>query len=175
MVAVDASPTMLAAARDVDPELDVHLADAADLSFPDGSFDLVVAFMSLQDIDDFEGAIREAARVLEPGGRLCLAIVHPFVSAGGFVGDDPDSPFVVQGSYLDRSYHTDSLARDGLEITFVSEHRPIQSYIDAIAGAGLLVERLRETDVPGSGIVRPRSRRWQRIPLFLHLRAVKLR
>ena len=45
--------------------------------------------------------------------------------------------------------------------------------MDAIADAGLLVERLRETDVPDSAIVRPRSRRWQRMPLFLHIRAVK--
>ena len=45
----------------------------------------------------------------------------------------------------------------------------------ALADSGMLVERLRETDVPDSGIVRPRSRRWQRIPLFLHVRALKQR
>ena len=173
MVAVDASPTMLAAAREADPELETHLADAADLPFDDSAFDLVVAFMSLQDIDDFERAIREAGRVLVPGGRLCVAVVHPLNSAGRFVGDEADSLFVVEGSYLNRSYYEDRIVRDGLEMTFVSEHRPIQAYVDALAGAGLLLERLRETDVPDSAIRRPRSRRWQRIPLFMHLRAVK--
>jgi hypothetical protein len=58
-------------------------------------------------------------------------------------------------------------------MTFVSEHRPIQAYVDALADAGLVVERLRETDVPEPAITRPRGRRWQRIPLFLHVRAVK--
>ena len=173
MVAVDASPTMLAAAREADPELETHLADAADLPFDDSAFDLVVAFMSLQDIDDFECAIREAGRVLVPGGRLCVAVVHPLNSAGRFVGDEADSLFVVEGSYLNRSYYEDRIVCDGLEMTFVSEHRPIQAYVDALAGAGLLLERLRETDVPDSAIRRPRSRRWQRIPLFMHLRAVK--
>jgi hypothetical protein len=60
-------------------------------------------------------------------------------------------------------------------VTMVSERRPIQSYVDALADAGLVVERLKETDVPDTGIVRPRSRRWQRIPLFLHIRALRRR
>jgi SAM-dependent methyltransferase len=173
MVAVDASPTMVAAAREADPELDVQVADAASLPFVDGTFDLVAAFMSLQDIDDLGGAVREAARVLEPDGRLCLAVVHPLASAGAFEGDDEDSPFVIRGSYLGRSYYEDHIVREGLEMTFVSEHRPIHAYVDALAEAGLLVERLGETHVPDEAVTQPRSRRWQRLPLFLHIRALK--
>lgn len=175
VVAVDLSPTMVEAAREADPDLEVHLADAADLPFDDGSFDLVVAFMSLQDVDDMKRAIAESARVLQPDGRLCLAVVHPFNSAGRFARDDAMSPFVVEGSYLERFRYEDSLVRDGFAMTFVSEHRPIGAYAGAIADAGMVVERLREPNVPESAIVRPRSRRWQRIPLFLHLRAVKPR
>jgi len=173
VVAVDASSTLAAAARDADPELDVRVADAAALPFAPGELDLVVAFMSLQDVNDVEGAIREAARVLRPGGRLCLAIVHPLNSAGRFDGEDADSPFVVDGSYLHPSYYADNVVRDGLEITFVSAHRPLQAYTEAIAGAGLVIERLREPAVPEHAIARPRARRWQRLPLFLHLRALK--
>jgi SAM-dependent methyltransferase len=77
VVGIDASPAMVAAARAADPALEVHLAAAARLPFGDGTFDLVVAFMSLQDIDDLDAAVRESARVLEPGGRVCLAVVHP--------------------------------------------------------------------------------------------------
>jgi SAM-dependent methyltransferase len=173
VVAVDASPAMTAAARTADPELEVALADAADLPLDDSSFDLVVAFMSLQDIGRFERAIAEAGRVLEPGGRLCLAVVHPFNSAGRFEGEEEGSPFVVRGSYLSRFFYEDRIEREGLEMTFVSEHRPIEAYVEALADAGLLVERLRETDVPDAAIRRPRSRRWQRLPLFLHIRALK--
>ena len=76
---------MLAAARSAAPEMELHLADAADLPFPDASFGLVVAFMSLQDVDDLDRRhVAQAARVLAPGGRLCLAIVHPLSSAGSF-------------------------------------------------------------------------------------------
>jgi len=168
VVAVDASSTMIAAAREADAELETLLADAAALPFEDGAFDLVLAFMSLQDVDDLERAVREAERVLEPGGRFCLAVVHPLNSAGRFDGDEPDSPFTIAGSYLDRSYYADNLIRDGLEITFVSAHRPLHAYVDALACAGLLVERLRETDVPEGAITMPRSRRWQRPALLAH-------
>ncbi|HSP71047.1 MAG TPA: class I SAM-dependent methyltransferase [Gaiellaceae bacterium] len=52
VVGVDASGTMVAAAREADPEIEVHCADAAALPLADGCADLVVAFMSLQDVDD---------------------------------------------------------------------------------------------------------------------------
>ena len=173
MTGVDLSPAMLAAAREADPELETHLADAAELPFADATFDCVVAFMSFQDADDLEGAAREAARVLEPGGRLCIAVVHPLNSAGSFEGDDADSRFTIGGSYLEPSFYADEIARDGLEMTFVSAHRPLQAYAEALFETGLVIERLRETSVPESAIIRPRSRRWLRIPLFLHIRALK--
>jgi SAM-dependent methyltransferase len=173
VVGIDAAPAMVEAAREATPGLEVHLADAAALPFEDGTFDLVVAFMSLQDIDDMEGAVRESARVLQPGGRMCLAIVHPINSAGAFNGLDGESPFVIDGSYLDRTYSADEISRNGLDITFVSEHRPIQAYTDALAAAGFLIERLREPPVPEAAVTSPRNRRWQRLPLFLHMAAVK--
>jgi SAM-dependent methyltransferase len=129
--------------------------------------------MSLQDVEDASGAIREAARVLQPGGRFCLAIVHPIASAGHFEGEDPDSPFVIRGTYLGRFRFADEVEREGLEMTFESEHRPIGWYFDALAEAGFLVERLRETDHPDQAIREPRNLRWQRLPYFLHVRAIR--
>lgn len=173
VVAVDSSELLIDAAREADPELEVHVADAAALPFSDASFDLAVAFMSLQDVDDLRAAVVEAARVLGPGCRLCLAVVHPVNSAGGFAGEDADSPFVIEGSYLEESYYQDDLARSGLPMQFVSAHRPLEAYTEALADAGFLIERLREPAVPEAAVRRPRARRWQRLPLFLHVRALK--
>lgn len=170
---VDSSPTLVEAARAAEPAIPVEQADAAALRFPDDVFDCVVAFMSLQDVGDLNGALVECARVLEPGGRLVAAIVHPLNSAGRFASDEPDSPFIVDGSYLDSSFYAEDVARDGLEMTFVSAHRPLERYVEALARAGFAIERLREPGMPVDAIVRERSRRWLRIPLFLHLRAVK--
>lgn len=164
---------MLRAAWSTSSEVPVSVADAAALPFRDASFDLVVAFMSLQDVDSYDRAIVEAARVLMPLGRFCLAIVHPINSAGMFDGDEPDSPFVIRGSYLGRSYHRDDVARGGLELALVSAHRPIESYAKALADAGLLIEGLAEPSAPDDSFEHERGRRWQRIPLFFHVRAVK--
>jgi SAM-dependent methyltransferase len=173
VVGVDVSPAALGAAREADPSIEVHLADAAALPFDDASADLVVAFMSLQDIEDAGGAIREAARVLEPGGRLCLAIVHPLNSAGTFETNEPDSPFRVTGSYFDPFRYRDVISRNGLDVVMESEHRPLGWYTDALAEAGFLIERLREFRLPEDAVQIPRQRRWQRLPLFLHIRALR--
>jgi ubiquinone/menaquinone biosynthesis C-methylase UbiE len=57
VVGVDGSPSMIAAARDVDPSMDLRLADAAALPLEDASVDLAVAFMSLQDVDAMPAAV----------------------------------------------------------------------------------------------------------------------
>jgi hypothetical protein len=56
---------------------------------------------------------------------------------------------------------------------FNSAHRPLEAYTEAIADAGFLIERMREPALPDTFITQPWSRRWQRVPLFLHVRAVK--
>ncbi|MFL5790507.1 MAG: class I SAM-dependent methyltransferase [Actinomycetota bacterium] len=173
MIGLDASPAMVEEAHSADPSIPVCRADAARVPFADESFDLVIAFMSLQDVDDAHGAIREAARILEPGGRFCIAIVHPLNAVGHFEGDEPDSAFRIEGSYLDPSFSEDTVVRDGLEVVFVSADRPLQFYADAITRAGLLIDRIAEPALPEGAIEHERSRRWTRMPLFLHVRAVK--
>jgi SAM-dependent methyltransferase len=173
VVGVDVSPIMIAAAQQADPKIETHVADAAQLPFPEGSFDCVVAHLSLQDVDDLGGTVREVARVLEPEGRLCAAVVHPMNSASDPRGDTPDPPMIISTSYLDVSYYVDHISRNGLEMTFVSAHRPIEVYANAFTDAGLLIERLREPKVPETAITTPRAGYWRRFPLFLHIRALK--
>jgi SAM-dependent methyltransferase len=162
---VDVSPTLIAAARELAPEMELHLASANALPFDDDAFDLAVSFMCLHDVDDLGGAIRETSRVLAPGGTLCLAVVHPLNSAGKF---ESHGRFVIRGSYLDSFRYADKVERDGLRMTFESAHRPIATYFDALASNGFVVDALREPATPGHDS-------WSRVPLFLHLRARKPR
>jgi SAM-dependent methyltransferase len=169
VVGIDGSATLIEHAKAADPGGDYRVADAAALPLRDASVRLATAFMTLQDIDDMPRALSEIARVLEPAGRLAAAIVHPINSAGSFTERTRDAPFVIRGSYFETRPYNDVVERDGLRMTFSSTHRPLEAYFDALEAAGLRVERLVEvgdtTDPPGD--------RWQRIPLFLHLRAVK--
>ncbi|UFZ07496.1 class I SAM-dependent methyltransferase [Bradyrhizobium ontarionense] len=173
MVGVDASPFLIAAARTADPAIDVVRADAAALPLADGCVDLAIAFMALQDVDAMPAAVRELARVLRPGGRFCMAIVHPLNSAGRFESLASDAPFVIKGSYLESFMFSDAIERDGLSMIFHSAHRPLRSYFAALEEAGFLIEALREPTIPEETITRDSSRRWLRVPLFLHLRCLR--
>ena len=164
VVGVDVSPTLVAAARASAPEMELLVANAAALPFDDASFDQVVSFMCLQDVDDFEGAVREIARVLEPGGVACLAVVHPINSAGRF---EKHGRFVIRGSYLASFRYADTVTRDNLTMIFESQHRSLSAYFEALTAAGLVVDALREPVTEGHDS-------WSRLPLFLHLRARKL-
>ncbi len=170
----DAAPAMVRRAAGHPDAAPAVVADAAALPFRDEAFALVVAYMCLHDIDRMPAAVAEAARVLEAGGRLCAAIPHPVSSAGRFSGRDADAPFLIEGSYLDAAPADWVADRDGVTMTFHSEHRPLEAYSRALEAAGLLIEAIRETRVPDTAVAaEPGARRWQRIPPSLHLRAVK--
>ena len=131
------------------------VADAAALPFEDGTFDLVTAFMSLQDLDDLDGALREAGRVLEPGGRLCFCVTHPLESAGAFTERRADAPFVVD-SYLERRRIGEVRGRDGISIHFAAEHRPLEAYSRRSKEAASRWRRCgRSSSLPRSGVTRP--------------------
>ena len=174
VIALDASKKMVREAAAAAPEIPILVADAAALPLVDGCCDLVVSYMSLQDVDDLQRAIQETSRVLGPGGHLCMAVVHPINSAGHFESLDADAPFAIEGSYLEAHQYVDVIERDGLTMTFSSNHHPLEAYFAALEAAGLLVESVREVPVDEpSAAGQERRRRWRRLPLFLDLRAVK--
>jgi SAM-dependent methyltransferase len=125
--------------------------------------------MSLQDVDHMERAVAEAARVLVPGGRLVIAVTHPANTAGKFAPgpDEAARPFVIDGSWFEHRALADTCERDGYTMTFHSRHRPLQAYTEALADAGFLIERIREVGDPNP------ADKWHRIPLFLHIRALR--
>lgn len=163
-VGLDASETMIAAAREADPSGEYLVAKAAELPFPDGSADLAVAFMLLMDVDDMAAAVCDVARVLEPGGALGLAVVHPINSAHDVDRVHPEGRLVLAEDYFDRRRYSDFIERDGVRMTFESRHYTLQDYFEALLGAGFQIEALRE-------IGDPQHPRWSRYPLFLHVLA----
>ena len=171
---VDASPTLLAAAREAQAGAEFVLVDAAALPFADESFDCVVAYNSLMDVDDMPAAVREAARVLTPAGRFCVCVTHPLADAGRFAARQPGAPFVIEGSYFGRRRFEQTFEHDGLRMTFHGWCYPLAEYARAFERAGLLIEALREPPAPEAAVTRdPSEERWRRLPMFLFLRLRK--
>jgi ubiquinone/menaquinone biosynthesis C-methylase UbiE len=153
----------------------------------DASFDLVVANMSLMDIEHADAAIAEAARVLVPGGRLVFSISHPCFDT------DLRSTWVVErravgnGDYENVVYRKVSGYRieDRQEIPWhVSErrvvrtesfHRTLSTYSRYLREAGFAIVRLEEP-VPLAEAVEksPQGPFLAEIPLHLVVEAVRL-
>lgn len=144
VIAVDRSSTLASAAASGEPPLPVVRGDACALPFAPASFGLVVASMVLHDLDELNGACREIARVLRTSGSLCGALVHPFCTA-----QDDDTlhtdEFRVSRRYLEPRRYEDHAERDGLAMTFVSTHRPLADYVNALADTGMVITAMSET------------------------------
>jgi SAM-dependent methyltransferase len=170
VLGVDISHTMCRAVvtHPEDPAV-VLEADAAKLPLADESADCVIAFMSLQDIDNMQDTVTEIARVLKDGASLALAILHPMYSAGSFSspqGND-DGQFVLKPTYFVPERLVSTNSRDGRHVTFFREHRPLQAYINALIGAGLHVSEVLELSDEDA------TRHRNGIPMFLDIVATR--
>jgi SAM-dependent methyltransferase len=71
---LDAADLMLDIARQRVPQADFRTGEMEELPFADGSFEVVTGFNSFQFAANPVNALKEARRVLRPGGRLAIAI-----------------------------------------------------------------------------------------------------
>ena len=157
-VGVDVAPGLVELARSRDGDGDYRVAAAERLPFEDASFDLVVAFNVVMNVDEPARAIAEAGRVLVPGGQLCASIVHPIASAGA-----PESDvFVIRDDYLRARPHEQRVG----DLVFANVHVPLETWSGWLEDAGFVIEALRE-------IPRPQLRGWHGVPMFLYVRALK--
>jgi SAM-dependent methyltransferase len=67
---IDITPELIAIARERVPDGHFVVGEMDELPFEDGSFDAAVGFNAFQFAEDPERAVREAVRVLKPGGLI---------------------------------------------------------------------------------------------------------
>ncbi len=134
---IDPVDAMVSAARSKHPEGAYTLGFAEKLPFEDGSFDLVVSYLSLIDIDGVEDAISEMARVLRPRGKLLIANLSSFSTSSAAVGrrycKDTGEELRPLGLYLKEGKRW--FEWDGLRVQ--NWHRPLSQYMNLLLSQNL--------------------------------------
>jgi SAM-dependent methyltransferase len=114
---IDASPRLVAVALDRNAGSDIRVGDMGALPWDDGTFDVVTSFRGIWGTTP--DAVREAHRVLVPGGRLCITV-------WGNVGKSPGAwmfrPFLwATDDKVQHQADMNALGRPGIGEAFLAE------------------------------------------------------
>jgi len=120
-----------------------YVLDATDLKeFSSNHFDVVACFMSLQDIENYEDAIFEVARVLKNLGRFVFSVPHPCF---GTIIVDGKRTNAARRYFGAVKYPVQwKMERLVKPFTTTSFHRTLTDYFDALYKSRLFVLRLVE-------------------------------
>jgi len=161
------------------PAISFHLADACDTgTFEESHFDAVACLLALQNMEEIEPTFKNVARWLKPEGRFVMVVTHPCFRIPRQTHWGWDEEKKIEYRRVDR-YASDlsipiiTPPLAGSKGHTTTYHRSLQTYVTALAGAGLCVESLEEwtskkASRPGKR-AKAENRARKEIPLFLSL------
>ncbi|QYG92141.1 class I SAM-dependent methyltransferase [Iamia sp. SCSIO 61187] len=173
VVGVDSSAAMVARAEghEVPAGSDVtYVVDDAQTlaTLADAAFDGATCQLGLMDIPDLDATLAAVARVLRPGGWFVFVIGHPCTLVPDAVATTtPDGrPAVAITGYFDerfwRSANPEGVRRAG------NHHRTFATYLDALAGAGFVLEQAAEPRATGT--LSAKQPLYSEVPIFFAAR-----
>jgi len=196
VVGVDFSEKLIGLARREETKerlgITYCVSDVADMKeLSSNRFDLVTCFMSLQDIERYEDAVSEVARVLKKNGRFVFSIPHPC-----FEQMVKDGEIISRWRYEEGTENTEEEKALHMEIKSyfgiikyevpwtmkrlikpfrtTSFHRTLTDYFQALHKNGLLVSRLVEPRPTLKAISKhPSLRKVLKIPQSIIIEAIK--
>lgn len=185
LIGVDISEELIAIARKKSPKITYHVSTAEDLSaLPDHSADKAIIMLAIQNIEHTQKLCSEVSRVLNNEGTFHIVMNHPAFRIPKQSSWDYDDKKKVQYRRVDQYISDSRTAIDmhpGMKDSpqTISFHRPLQYYFKALSKAGFAVDRLEEWTSHKESDSGPRAQAENRarkeIPLFLYLRAQKIR
>lgn len=164
-IGLDPTVELLEAARARDPEGTYVEGRAEELAFADETFDLVVACLSLIDIEAADRGIAEMARVLKPGGTLLVANLTGFSSARARDGWQRDLLGRPKYFAMDRYLEARAKWEEWRGIRIINWHRPLKDYMQWFLAQGLVLTHFDEP-APAGGDP-SRADRYRRAPWYV--------
>src|SRR5215469_4046261 len=120
---------------------DLQVADlGSPLPFPDGAFDDVIACLVLHYLEDWTQPLAELRRVLKPGGRLIMAVDHPFVTVISLLEAGQ------KVSYFGVSKRTEEWTVGDQTALMSFWHRPLHAMAEAFTAAGFRISVISEPE-----------------------------
>lgn len=184
----DLSERMIEHAREAEGDhpkrIDYHVMDMCDLSaFENEVFDVVVAYLSIIDVEGYERAMAEIVRVLKTDGQFLFSLVHPCFYPPGAEWE-PRKAGTIPLFNKDRLYLKVDNYFPARELRFkmwptapaetINYHRPLSDYVHICRDNGLLIRDIAEP-VPTDEVLETRDdlRAHLRAPYFMILDCVK--
>ncbi len=162
-VGIDPTEALVHRARKLDPGGDYRVGRAETLDVADGSFDLVVSYLTLIDIPDLARALERMVLCLRPGGTLLIANLTSFSTVGmpdGWTAEGGGQPRFSIDRYLEE--RAVWVGWRGIRVQ--NWHRPLGTYMALLLGNGF---ELRHFSEPApSGGDPEKADRYRRVPYF---------
>ena len=144
-VALDASARQLALARELQERHGVDfplvLADAEQVPYPAGSFDLALSEYGASSWCDPERWVPEAARLLRPGGLLVFLTVGPLLTLCGTGDGSPAGDRLLRPYFGLHEVETPAFGTTEFQLSY-------GDWVRVLRRAGFVVERLEEIRAP---------------------------
>ena len=146
-----------------------------DLTFPEGSFDVVLSSLALHYVRDYEPLMENIFRWLTPGGAFVFSAEHPVFTAYG----SQDWYYGPGGEILhfpvDNYYYEGERDAVFLGEHVVKYHRTLTTYLNALLDCGFRLKRVVEPQPPEDMLDLPGMRDEMRRPMMLLVSAEKPR
>jgi ubiquinone/menaquinone biosynthesis C-methylase UbiE len=184
-VGVDAAPALVKAARERNgPEITYFVGDARNLSFlPPDRFDAAACVLAIQNMHPIRPVFENVRRVLRPGGRFVMVMMHPCFRGPKETAWVWDPSEQVQFRRVDRYLQprkSPIVTHPGSapDVYTWSFHKPIEAYAKGLRQAGMVIDAIEEwpshkTSAPGPRAA-AENRARQEIPMFMAIRALRL-
>ena len=168
VVGVDAAPGMIAAAKELEADINWVLGKAEALALEDASFDCTMSQFGMMFFEDREAAVHEMFRVLKPGGKLAISVWNT-------IEENPTYGDII--SVLREHVGVAAAAADAVHLPFtLGNHGDVTTLLERAGFSDIIVEtKVESARFPSSqSMVEAELRGW--LPLFdIHLGEPKIK